>query len=345
MNLVVSFRGQQIKSVVAPGITIAHVKQKVLSSNHGALMTVKDVKLMHRGKILSNDQADLYETLFEGDATLKTKKKTVKLIAMGVSKKEELDYNREMKEGIKSAPRIRDDLSDQGKLAEARRKHAGMKVLRTATSNNKTTSNKYGFHGIETLPMLPNAKKAREILTLLSNDPGILACMNKHKWNVGCLAELYPKGQVGQSDVCVMGLNQNKGQKILLRLRTDDLKGFRKILSIRKVLFHELAHNVHSEHDTKFFQLMRQIENECNDLNWTMGTGRSIGGSIHERVDQSGNAQAYNGSTSRLGGHTDTHQNLSLKELSARAALQRLSHEDLEIQRHCGCGREADDDL
>lgn len=26
-----------------------------------------------------------------------------------------------------------------------------------------------------------------------------------------------------------MGLNQNHGQKILLRLRTDDLKGFRKV--------------------------------------------------------------------------------------------------------------------
>lgn len=35
--------------------------------------------------------------------------------------------------------------------------------------------------------------------------------------------------QVGVSRECVMGLNQNHGQKILLRLRTDDLKGFRKV--------------------------------------------------------------------------------------------------------------------
>ena len=67
--------------------------------------------------------------------------------------------------------------------------------------------------------------------------------MAKHKWNVGSLAELYPDGKVGESAVCVMGLNENKGQRIELRIRTDDLKGFRKILSIRKVLFHELAHN------------------------------------------------------------------------------------------------------
>ncbi|CAM9409290.1 unnamed protein product [Laminaria digitata] len=56
-----------------------------------------------------------------------------------------------------------------------------------------------------------------------------------------------------------MGLNQNHGQKILLRLRTDDLKGFRKVLSIRKVLFHELAHNDISEHDDSFYRLMRQV--------------------------------------------------------------------------------------
>lgn len=39
-------------------------------------------------------------------------------------------------------------------------------------------------------------------------------------------------GQVGVSAKCVMGLNQNHGQKILLRLRTDDLKGFRKVCTI-----------------------------------------------------------------------------------------------------------------
>jgi hypothetical protein len=114
-------------------------------------------------------------------------------------------------------------------------------------SSSRSHSNvNYRFNHIETLPMLPDQEKAKNILHSLSTDPGILACMTKHKWNVGCLSELYPEGKVGGSEVCVMGLNQNKGQKILLRLWTDDLKGFRKILSIRKVLFHELAHNIHS---------------------------------------------------------------------------------------------------
>jgi hypothetical protein len=84
---------------------------------------------------------------------------------------------------------------------------------------------------------------------------------------------MYPDGKVGVDPVCVLGLNQNKGQKILLRLRTDDLKGFRKYLTIKKVLFHELSHNVFSEHDNDFYQLMRQVEKECQELDWTNTRG------------------------------------------------------------------------
>ena len=107
----------------------------------------------------------------------------------------------------------------------------------------------YRFHDIETLQGFSDAHVARGILTDLANDPGILAVLKKHRWSVGALCELPPEGQVGVDPVCVLGLNKNKGQQILLRLRTDDLKGFRKRLTIRKVLYHELAHNVHSDHD------------------------------------------------------------------------------------------------
>ena len=44
-----------------------------------------------------------------------------------------------------------------------------------------------------------------------------------------------------------MGLNKNKGEEILLRLRTDDWAGLRPYLSVIDVLLHELAHCVHSD--------------------------------------------------------------------------------------------------
>lgn len=86
---------------------------------------------------------------------------------------------------------------------------------------------------------------------------------------------------------------QNQGEEISLRLRTDDLKGFRKYESIKKTLLHELvgsfgsclincycfvimvpcivlteffsnsfylqAHMVYSEHDADFFALDKQV--------------------------------------------------------------------------------------
>ncbi|CAI5721103.1 unnamed protein product [Peronospora destructor] len=140
-------------------------------------------------------------------------------------------------------------------------------------------STRYRVHAIELLQNFQDKEKAQEILKTLANDRGILAVLAKHKWSVGVLAEMSPDGKVGVDPVCVLGLNQNKGQKILLRLRTDDLLGFRKLLSIKKVLFHELSHNVHSEHDNKFYQLMRQVEKECNELNWTNSGGAAVGGS------------------------------------------------------------------
>ena len=128
----------------------------------------------------------------------------------------------------KSAGRIRDDLDNSTFVNKKRELH---------TIRDKQLSTQYGFNDIQVLTALPNSERAREILTGLANDPGIKAVMNKYKWKVGALCEMYPEGYVGVSDVCVMGLNENKGQRILLRLRTDDLKGFRKILSIKKVLY------------------------------------------------------------------------------------------------------------
>ncbi|KAG7390634.1 hypothetical protein PHYPSEUDO_007096 [Phytophthora pseudosyringae] len=159
----------------------------------------------------------------------------------------------------------------------------------------------YRFHAIEPLKNFADKNKAHEILDKLANDRGILAVMAKHKWSVGVLEEMPPDGKVGVDPVCVLGLNQNKGQKILLRLRTDDLLGFRKFLSIKKVLFHELSHNVHSEHDNKFYQLMRQVEKECNELDWTNSGGAAVGGSgaiLHDEDDSGRHASSGH----RLGG-------------------------------------------
>uniref|UniRef100_M4BC64 WLM domain-containing protein n=1 Tax=Hyaloperonospora arabidopsidis (strain Emoy2) TaxID=559515 RepID=M4BC64_HYAAE len=131
----------------------------------------------------------------------------------------------------------------------------------------------YRFHAIEPLPNFADKEKAREILETLANDRGILAVMATHKYVV-----------VGVDPVCVLGLNQNKGQKILLRLRTDDLLGFRKLLRC-----------VHSEHDSNFYQLVRQVEKECNELDWTSSGGAVTGGSRMISRDTEGSGESVAG--------------------------------------------------
>jgi hypothetical protein len=74
--------------------------------------------------------------------------------------------------------------------------------------------------------------------------------MESHGWHVGKLTEMPPEGRVGVSEVCVLGYNVNHGQEISLRLRTDDMKGFRKYARIRETLVHELAHMVSKGEDS-----------------------------------------------------------------------------------------------
>eukprot|EP00968_Pinguiococcus_pyrenoidosus_P005590 scaffold362_cov246-Pinguiococcus_pyrenoidosus.AAC.15 len=160
------------------------------------------------------------------------------------------------------------------RMEEQRAANPGVFVQNSAASAPRV----YGFGALVPLAGLPDVARAQRILEELATDPGVLRVMEKYQWQVGELCEMYPEGQVGVSEVCVLGLNENKGQRIRLRLRTDDLQGFRKLLNIRNVLFHELAHNVHGDHDDKFYMLMREIEREANALDWRRSAGYTADG-------------------------------------------------------------------
>ncbi|XP_020673300.1 uncharacterized protein LOC110092934 [Dendrobium catenatum] len=136
------------------------------------------------------------------------------------------------------------------------------------------------FHTLELpgIKLNPPPSKALRIMHVLACDPGIIAIMNKHRWRVGIMTELAPVGYVGISPKCILGFNKNHGEEISLRLRTDDLKGFRKYESIKKTLLHELAHMVHSEHDTKFLALEKQLNEEAASLDWSKTRSQTLSG-------------------------------------------------------------------
>jgi hypothetical protein len=116
--------------------------------------------------------------------------------------------------------------------------------LRSTGPSPLAPSSKYCFHRIAPLPHLPNPSSAQTVLDKLANDPAILHVMSTHQFSVGLLTELAPHEHSG-----LLGLNVNAGQEIKLRIRTNEYDGFRLYSEIRRVLCHELAHNVWGDHD------------------------------------------------------------------------------------------------
>jgi len=170
---------------------------------------------------------------------------------------------------------------------ERRRTQAAPTYARKASGS--LNDFRYGFRSIEALEIDPNTnqpythpppEEAHKLLSRLANDIGIVAILKKYEWRVGILGELAPTletGIVGFSDHCLLGLNVNKGEKILLRLRTSPdpqnprgVGSFRPYLSIRETLVHEITHMRYGpEHDHNFWGLFRVLMRESQELDWS----------------------------------------------------------------------------
>eukprot|EP00898_Chlorokybus_atmophyticus_P003826 jgi/Chlat1/4444/Chrsp29S04398 len=168
----------------------------------------------------------------------------------------------------------------------------------------------------------PPKEKALELMHKLAADPGIVAVMKTH--------QLAPVGYVGVSPKCLLGYNKNRGQEISLRLRTDDLRGFRKYDSIRKTLLHELAHMVHDEHDANFHALDRQLNREVVELDWTKGASHRLGvssPSSHPSDSYNDEVLPVPSTSGRVvGGNADAKAlGLPAAQAAASAALSRIA--------------------
>ncbi|XP_044466233.1 uncharacterized protein LOC123196320 isoform X2 [Mangifera indica] len=170
----------------------------------------------------------------------------------------------------------------------------------------------------------PSASEALKRMHMLAADPGIVAIMNKHHWRVGIMKELAPVGYVGISPKCILGFNKNHGEEISLRLRTDNLKGFRKYESIKKTLLHELAHMVYSEHDANFYALDKQLNQEAASLDWTKSRGHTLRGVRYsDQYEENLFAEDVRNASHKLGGNV-SEQLASARASSVAAAYRRL---------------------
>ncbi|CAL0319995.1 unnamed protein product [Lupinus luteus] len=171
----------------------------------------------------------------------------------------------------------------------------------------------------------PPPFEALKRMHMLAADPGIVAVMNKHRWRVGIMTEMPPIGYVGVSPKCLLGFNKNQGEEISLRLRTDDLKGFRKYQSIKKTLLHELAHMIYSDHDANFYALDKQLNQEAASLDWTRSASHTLSEIRSSRISEEDFIAESSNIPQKLGGNR-TDWLTSARESSVAAAYHRIVH-------------------
>lgn len=210
------------------------------------------------------------------------------------------------------------------------RRHQPKAFTTPATTTVETT---YTFMAIRPLPHLPHPERSQKFLERLKADPGIVAAMRKHKFRVGLLTEMDPLSYTEathEGTTRILGLNRNRGEAVELRLRTDAYDGYRDYKTIRNTLCHELAHNVHSDHDRRFWDLCHEIEREVARADWRK-SGRSVGGDDLAEVYGPSEEVAYDhggwtGGEFVLGGGAGGAGGpaLSRREIIARATEERM---------------------
>ncbi len=150
----------------------------------------------------------------------------------------------------------------------------------------------------------------------------------------------------------LLGLNENAGQRILLRIRTDDAEGFRDYKTTRRVLVHELAHNKISDHPPEFKILNSELnaQIEAFERSKQDGTHALVEGEVYEPSAPSLGSSAASGGH-RLGGgqvlggpSASSSQAASADERRQRilmATMRRLEREEQEIEQSCGSAANA----
>ncbi|KAG8952061.1 hypothetical protein FRC00_006957 [Tulasnella sp. 408] len=318
IHLTVAYKGTNHNVSLKPEATLAEF-QDTLEGLTNVPPSLQ--KLLYRGKKSLAGEADAVTV---ADVGLKN---GLKVTLMG-STNEELTGMRD----VERETQRRDEIM-------RRRAAAGpSKVYSTSRSEDT----KYKFHKIQPLPHLPKPEAARAVLEKLAEDPAIKHVMRKHEFQVGLLTELAP-----HENPTLLGLNVNAGQSIKLRLRTDAYDGMRTYKEIRRVLCHELTHNVFGDHDDNFKTLNSQLNREVEEFEAAVARGsRSLGdrGDVYEGGSSlsstltDSEAQSY-----VLGGGVGATSALlpsreEMRRRAAEAALERQRKEEQEIEDRCGSG-------
>ncbi|WFD31864.1 hypothetical protein MSPP1_002904 [Malassezia sp. CBS 17886] len=170
-------------------------------------------------------------------------------------------------------------------------------------------------------------------LQRLAHDPAVLHVCRSHGYTVGTLSELLPHEHAN-----LLGLNENRGERISLRIRTDAGDGTRDYKTTRRVLLHELAHNTISDHPPAFKILNSQLNAEVSAYERDVARGSHslrTGPAYEPRARASTDSGSYvlGGSERGAGAAADLLEERRERVLQATEA--RLARLDEEISARC----------
>ncbi|KAF8347977.1 WLM-domain-containing protein [Amanita rubescens] len=316
IKLTVTYRGAQHALSVLPDSTLSALQAclEELTSVPPSLQ-----KLLYKGKKATSTSQDEDTTVIEVGL-----KDGMKIQLLGATMQE--------LGGMKDAENAQ---RKREKILRERALKPQVKVRSTGPPPSQSYTN-YRFHELVPLSHLPNPSSALALLTKLSEDPAIRRIMQKHQLSVGVLTELAPHEHPE-----LLGLNVNAGQSIKLRLRTDRYDGFRTYREVRRVLCHELTHNVWGDHDENFKELNSKLNREVAEFELAEGNGtRRLNGEGDVYIPSPElEADTH---THVLGGNDVGSLVESAEERRQRilsATMNRLRKQEEELEQQCGTGR------
>ena len=176
-------------------------------------------------------------------------------------------------------------------------------------------------------------------LRKLSTDPAILHVCQIHCFQIGVLTELLP-----HENPNLLGLNENMGQRISLRLRTDNYAGLINYREVRRVLLHELAHNKINDHPVEFKILNSELnaQVEAYERKVKEGTHRLSEMDVYVPPEETSGQDSIEETAHVLGGGGAASEPLDEDNLQAKrqrvlmATMRRLEKSEAEIEKGCG---------
>ncbi|KAI0285767.1 WLM-domain-containing protein [Russula aff. rugulosa BPL654] len=227
--------------------------------------------------------------------------------------------------------------NEQRRREQIMQDRASKGTIKVRSVGTATKPNSFIFHKLEPFAHLPNSSSALNLLRRLSSDPAIGHVMVIHQFSVGLLTELAP-----HEPPELLGRNMNIGQAIELRLRTDRYDGFRSYRDIRRVLCHELAHNVWSDHSNNFKELESKLNREVLEFERRVRDATHTVGGDNDVYEPPSTEPELEAQVHVLGGSGRAPASDESVEERRRRLLQaimnRVKEEEEEIENSCGTG-------